>query len=353
MSTLRDQMTKDMQLRGYSQRTQEAYLRAVRKLAEHYGKRPDQLSEEQVRNYFLYLKNQKNFAPSSMKIAYCGIKFFFTHTLKRDWSTLNLIRAERQHRLPDVLTIDELQSIIGAVRTQHNKAYLWTAYSCGLRLHEGLHLQVSDIDSSRMMVHVHRGKGAKDRYVPLPASTLAVLRDYWKTHRNPVWIFPALGRDQKQAATATRPMPKSTVQGALRRVVEQLGLKKRISMHTLRHSYATHLLEAGVNLRMIQRYLGHRSLQTTTLYLHLTNKGEEDAYRRLNELMTPEKKEQPEKEPSKQEQEQPKQSGRAKKRPAEKQPTKKRPAKKQPPKKKGPRKSESRGKKGGENGHAG
>lgn len=328
MTSLRDRMTRDMQLRGYSQRTQEAYLRAVRKLAEHYGKRPDQLSEEQVRNYFLYLKNRKNFAPSSMKIAYCGIKFFFTHTLQRDWSTLNLIRAERQHRLPDVLTIDELQSIIGAVRTQHNKAYLWTAYSCGLRLDEGLHLQVSDIDGSRMMVHIHRGKGAKDRYVPLPASTLAVLRDYWKTHRNPVWIFPALGQNRKQAATATRPMPKSTVQGALRRVVQQLGLRKRISMHTLRHSYATHLLEAGVNLRIIQRYLGHRSLQTTTLYLHLTNKGEEDAYRRLNELMTPEKKEQ----------EQPKHSGRAKKR---------------PPKKQDPRKSESRGEKGGENGYAG
>jgi site-specific recombinase XerD len=328
MTSLRDRMTKDLQLRGYSQCTQEAYLRAVRKLAEHYGKRPDQLSEEQVRNYFLYLKNGKNFAPSSMKIAYSGIKFFFTHTLQRDWSTLNLIRAQRQHRLPDVLTIDEVQSIIGAVRTQHNKAYLWTAYSCGLRLDEGLHLQVSDIDGSRMMVHVHRGKGAKDRYVPLPASTLALLRDYWKRHRNPVWIFPALGRDRKQGGTATRPMPKSTVQNALRRVVQQLGLRKRISMHTLRHSYATHLLEAGVNLRIIQRYLGHRSLQTTTVYLHLTHKGEEDAYRRLNALMTPEK----------QEQEQAKRSGRAKKR---------------PPKEQGPPKSESRGKKGGENGHAG
>ena len=283
--SLRQRMTRDLELRGYSQRTQEAYLRAVRQLAAFYRLSPDELHEEQVRDYFLYLKNRKHFAPSSLKIAYCGIRFFFTHTLERDWKTLTLLRTERQRRLPDVLTLEEIHSIIAATQTSHNKAYFWTVYSCGLRLHEALHLQVSDVDSSRMMLHVHRGKGAKDRYVPLPQSTVLLLRQYWNTHRNPVWLFPAPGRDRKQAATATRPMLKSTVQGALRRVVQQLGLRKRISMHTLRHSYATHLLEAGVNLRLIQQYLGHRSIQTTMIYLHLTRKGQEDAYRVIDQVM--------------------------------------------------------------------
>jgi site-specific recombinase XerD len=280
-------MLRDMQLRGHSPRTQEAYLRAVRQLVEFYRCPPNQLNEEQLRGYFLHLKNQKRFAPNSMKIAYCGIRFFFTHTLKRDWSTLELLRAERQRRLPDVLTLHEVQALIQAVRTLHNKAYLWTVYSCGLRLHEALHLQVADVDRSRLMLHVHRGKGAKDRYVPLPQSTLQLLRDCWKEHRNPTWLFPARGRDQKQGLSAARPMLKSTVQGALRRVVQQLRLQKRISVHTLRHSYATHLLEAGVNLRLIQQYLGHRSIHTTMLYLHLTRKGQEDAYRVIDQVMRP------------------------------------------------------------------
>ena len=157
--------------------------------------------------------------------------------------------------MPDVLSLDEVRSTLNAVRTPQNKAYLTTVYSCGLRLHEALHLQVSDIDNDRMRIHVHRGKGAKDRYVPLPESTLNILRSYWKTHRNPVWIFPRLGLSGKEGPMATTPMNKSSVQGALRRILKQLRFKKRISIHTLRHSYATHLLEAGVNIRRIQQYL--------------------------------------------------------------------------------------------------
>jgi site-specific recombinase XerD len=252
---------------------------------------PDLLTETQVRDYLLYLRNNKQFAPGTMRIVHSAVKLFYSYTVKREWGMLEMIRSERRRSLPDVLTLEEVRTLVHSVRTHHNRAYLWTVYSCGLRLEEGLYLQVSDIDSARMMVHVHRGKGAKDRYVPLPQSTLEVLRDYWKTHRNPVWLFPALGRDLKEAGAAKRPMPRTTVQGALRRVVTELGLKKRISMHTLRHSWATHALEAGVNLRMIQRYLGHRSLQTTMLSLHLTKTGEEEAYRRLNDLMSLENKE--------------------------------------------------------------
>jgi site-specific recombinase XerD len=284
-SSLRQRMLQDLQLAGLSERTQEAYLRAVRKLAAHFRHSPDQLTENQVRDYLLYLKNDRKFSPSALKIAHSGIKFFYTHTVVRDWATLLKLRVPRHKTLPDVLTIDEVRRIIDAVRTLHNKTYLWTVYSLGLRLQEGLALQVGDIDSTRMLVHVHRGKGAKDRYVPLPSSTLTMLRQYWARHRNAHLLFPATGRDHRQAATATQPMGKATVQGAMRRVVLQLGLRKSIHVHTLRHSYATHLLEAGVNLRLIQQYLGHSSLQTTMVYLHLTSQGQEQARAAIERLM--------------------------------------------------------------------
>jgi site-specific recombinase XerD len=149
-----------------------------------------------------------------------------------------------------------------------------------------LNLQVGDIDSARMVVHVHRGKGAKDRFVPLPPRTLTRLRQYWATHRHPVWLFPATGRDHEQAVAAAEPMAPSSVHGAMKRVVQELGFRKRVTIHTLRHSYATHLLEAGVSLRLIQQYLGHRSLQATMVYLHLTSLGQEQARATINKLMS-------------------------------------------------------------------
>ena len=284
-TALRERMLQDLQLAGLSERTQEAYLRAVRKLAAHFRRPPDQLTEAQVREYYLFLKNEREFSPSALKIAHSGIKFFYTHTVERDWATLLKLRVPRRKSLPDVLTVEEVRRIIDAVRTPHNKTYLWTVYSLGLRLQEGLALEVGDIDSARMLVHVHRGKGARDRYVPLPASTLAMLRQYWATHRNPRLLFPATGRNRRRAPTATEPMGKASVQGAMRRVVLQLGFRKSIHVHTLRHSYATHLLEAGVNLRLIQQYLGHSSLQTTMVYLHLTSQGQEQARAAIDRLM--------------------------------------------------------------------
>ena len=284
-SSLRQRMLHDLQLAGLSARTQEAYVRAVRQLADHFRTPPDRLTEPQLRDYFLHLKNDRLFAAASLGIAYSGIKFFYSHTAPRDWPTLKRLRVPREKRLPDVLSVEEVRRLIAAVRTPHNRTYFRTVYSLGLRLTEGLHLQVGDIDSARMMVHVHRGKGAKDRFVPLPSSTLKGLREYWATHRHPTWIFPATGRDHRKAATADGPMERSSVQGALRRVVRDLGLRKAISIHTLRHSYATHLLEAGVNLRLIQQYLGHSSLQTTMVYLHLTAASQEQARERIEALM--------------------------------------------------------------------
>jgi integrase len=266
-----------LQLAGMSKRTQQCYTRSVRMLVDFYGKTPDLINERQLQDYFLHRKNVDKWSPATMRICYSGIKFFFINVPKRQWHTLELVHAKREQRLPTVLSTKEIRSILNTINTPQNKAYLTTVYSCGLRLQEALNLQVSDIDSDRMRIHVH-GKGAKDRYVPLPKSTLDILRNYWKLHRNPTWIFPRLGRSCKEGPTATIPMNKSSVQGALRRVLKQLKFKKRISVHTLRHSYATHLLEAGVNIRRIQQYLGHSSLNSTLIYLHLTTQGHQRAY---------------------------------------------------------------------------
>ena len=279
---------KALQLNGKGERTQQAYARAVRMLSEFYTKTPDLISEEELQEYFLHRKNVSKWSPNTMRICYCGIRFFFENVLKRDWHILGLLRAQNERRLPAVLTIEEVRRVLACVKTPHNHAFLSTVYSCGLRLQEAMHLEVSDIDSApeRMMIHVHRGKGAKDRYVPLPHRTLELLRRYWATHRNPRLLFPALGRNGKGAKDAPTPMAKSSVQGAFRHAKFEAGIRKKsVSVHTLRHSYATHLLEAGVNLRVIQRYMGHTQLETTMVYLHLTQKGQEDAFKLIDQVM--------------------------------------------------------------------
>jgi integrase/recombinase XerD len=284
-SELRQRMQQDLKLAGLSQGTQEAYLRAVRQLAEHFKTRPDQLSEAQLRQYLLFLKDDRQVASATLRLAYSGIRFFYTRTAPRDWKTLKNVRIPKPKTLPDVLSIEEVRRLIEAVRQPHIKAYFWTVYSLGLRRQEGLNLQVGDIDRQRKLVHVRSGKGAKDRYVPLPSKTLQVLSDYWRTHRNPVWLFPAHARNPERAETTTRPMSRGSVERAMRRVVQHVKLRKTIHLHTLRHSYATHLLEAGVSLRLIQQYLGHRSLQTTMIYLHLTSLGQEQARAAIERLM--------------------------------------------------------------------
>lgn len=285
LTELRRRMIEDLQLQGYAERTQETYVRAVRLLAEHYRKPPDQITEEELRNYFLHVKNVKQWNRSSITLALCGIKFFFTHTLKRAWSLLDVIRPPKERKLPTILTIDEVHRLLDKVRLLRYRACLLTIYSCGLRLLEGTHLQVADIDSARMMVHVRHAKGGKERYVPLPEPTLDILRQYWKTHHNPVWLFPAPSRGNNKMAVATKPMPYCNVQDAMRAALKQAGINKHASVHTLRHSYATHLLEAGLNLRQIQEYLGHSSPATTAIYTHLTAEAQEKARAVLKQVM--------------------------------------------------------------------
>lgn len=282
---LRRRMQDDLQLAGLGQGTQKVYLGAIRQLAAHFHQAPDRLSEAQVREYLLYLKNGKRLAPSSLNVAACAIKFFYSHTVPRDWRTLQKLRIPQSKTLPDVLTIDEMHQLIDAVHKPHIQIFFWTAYSLGLRVDEALHLQVGDIDSQRMLVHVHLGKGAKDRYVPLPRRTLDLLRKQWLTHRDPRWLFPARKSNSSPVVPAARPMEPPNLQAAMRRVVRELRFRKTITIHTLRHSYATHLLEAGLNLRLIQQYLGHSSLRTTMVYLHVTALGHEKARAVIEGLM--------------------------------------------------------------------
>jgi site-specific recombinase XerD len=275
-------MIEDMQLRGLSEKTQESYLRSVRQLAEHYHKAPDQISEEELRQYFLYLKNVRQVSHSSCTVALCGIKFFYERTLRREWPTLELVRSPREKKLPVVLSVEEVGQILGCVRRMKYRVCLGTLYSCGLRLKEGLHLQVGDIDSDRLQIHVRYGKGGKDRYVPLPERTLKMLRQYWVTHRHPEWLFPA---SNYKGWSATEPMNPSGVQKAFRAACQESGIQKHATVHTLRHSWATHMLEAGVNLRVIQAYLGHSSPNTTAIYTHLTRKAEVPAVAAINQVM--------------------------------------------------------------------
>jgi integrase/recombinase XerD len=235
MTELRQKMIDCLQLRGLSERTQEAYVRAVRQLAEHYHKSPDQITEEELRQYFLFIKNVKKFARGSSTVAICGIKFFFERTLNREWTTLSLVRANPEKKLPVILSVEEVRNVLGCIRLPRYRVCLSTIYSCGLRLQEGIRLEVPDIDSARMMIHVRHGKGNKDRYAPLPGRTLELLREYWATHRNPVLLFPAEGRDHIDLKTSTEPMSKSSVQDAFRAAFKQSGINKRASVHTLRH----------------------------------------------------------------------------------------------------------------------
>lgn len=285
-STLQKKMVADLQLQGYKERTQKSYLRAVRQLENWCHQPAEEIEEQQVRDYFLYCHNEMGWSASTMRIAYSGIKLFYTVTFPQEWETLKLLKMKRLSTPPTVLSMDEVRMVLGTARAPQIRAFLTTVYSCGLRLAEALALEVSDIDSERMMLRVRRGKGGKDRDVPLPHSTLEMLRVYWKTHRNPQLLFPALGRSGKEGHTARRPMAQGSVQSALQRILKELPkIKKHATIHTLRHSYATHLLEAGVNIRQVQQYLGHASLVNTMIYLHVTDLGNDDATARINRLM--------------------------------------------------------------------
>ena len=284
MTPLRKRMIEDMQLRGLAESTQKAYVRVVRDLANYYNKSPNQISDEELRLYFLYLKDEKKLARSSCTVAISGIKFLYDYTLKRNWPALDLVRPKKKHKQPVILSQDEVYRILACVQQAHYQTCLKMIYVCGLRASEGVGLQVSHIDSARMQLHLRDSKGGKDRRVPLPEQILKELRQFWRTHRNPVWVFPK--RDRRDVLPdAEGSMSNKGMSIAFKVALGQSGVTKAATLHTLRHSWATHLLEAGVHLRLIQLWLGHSSLKTTAHYLHLTQKAEAVAVSQLNEFV--------------------------------------------------------------------
>jgi len=286
MTPLRVRMIEDLQLKGYSESTQKLYVSAVRQLCEHFGKPPGQITEEDLRDYFLYGKNERKWSRSTSTVALCGIKFFFDNTIKRPWPTLLFIRPGHSKKLPVVLSRDEVHKLLGGIDSLRYRVCLATIYSCGLRLSEGTNLKVEDIDGDRGYISVRQSKGNKDRNVPLPQNTLALLREQWKSHRNKVWIFPSAGQGGTNMPYANTPLSKSSVQCAFRSALKRAGIHKKATVHTLRHSWATHLLEAGINLRLIQVWLGHSTPATTSVYTHLTEKAKNMAINTINGLMS-------------------------------------------------------------------
>ena len=277
MTELRSRMIQDMQLHGLAARTRQSYVDAVKGLARFYQRAPDRLSEDEIRSFFLHLINEKGAARSTVTIYLCGIKFFYETTLGRNLPILEIVRPAKRHKLPVVLSTEEVNNLLERVKNPVHRMCLTLIYACGLRLSEGLHLRVEDIDSDRMLVAVRNGKGGKDRYVPLPERTLEQLRAYWMLHRPKTWLF--------STKTGQLPLNPTTLQKTFKVVVRQSGIGKNASVHTLRHSYATYLLESGVNLRVIQELLGHKSPHTTAIYTHLTQKTVDQLATVINRLM--------------------------------------------------------------------
>ncbi len=285
MTPLRKRMMEDMQLHGLSKGTQTVYASAIRRLAEHYGKSPDRITEEELRQYFLYLTYEKRVGRGTCTILLCAVKFLYEYTLQREWPTLKLVRPPKEKKLPVILSQEEVRQILGHIHQLRYRVCLSTIYACGLRISEGISLQVGDIDSGRMLVHVHKGKGAKDRYVPLPQHTLEQLRQCWTSHRNPIWLFPSGIHRRSLMAVAKIHITDKSIRRAFHAALEASGIRKKATVHTLRHSYATHLLEAGINLRLIQSYLGHHAMWTTSQYTHLTRRAEDLAGKTIDQLM--------------------------------------------------------------------
>ncbi|MFT6908618.1 MAG: integrase/recombinase XerD [Oleiphilaceae bacterium] len=266
----------NLKLQGKRPATIDAYSRAVRRITAYFDRTPDTLSTNDLKQYFNALIQTHSW--STVKLDRNGLQFFYRYTLDRQWEWLNIVKPPQVKRLPDILTPAQVGLVISETKQQRYQVYFLTLYSMGLRLSEALNLTVHDIDSQLMQVHVRDGKGGKDRLIPIPQRTLAALRSYWQTHRHPQLLFPGQGEG------ADSPMDKGGVQKAMKKVLLTCRINKPISPHSLRHCFATHLLEQGLDLRSLQLLLGHASLNTTARYTQLTKVKQQDAARAVNQL---------------------------------------------------------------------
>lgn len=262
MSPLRQRMIRELQLQRKASQTIEAYVTAVRQLAQHYHRSPEQISHDEVRDYFHFLITDRKLAVSSLNQKLAGIRFLYRRVLGQADFDLRIDR-KRSGRLPEPLSRSEVERLLEAVANSKHRVMLMTAYASGLRVSEIVQLRIEDIHSDRMLIHVRQGKGNKDRYTLLSMRLLSELREYWKQQRPQPWLFP----NRKGI-----PLSRTSVQRVFYRAKERAGIEHGRGIHSLRHSFATHLLEAGVDLTIIGRLLGHRSLSTTARYLHVTSR---------------------------------------------------------------------------------
>ena len=283
-----------LKLRTLARSTQEEYLRFVRKLAAHHGGDPAGLNEAQVREHLLRLKVAHNYSPSSMRTAVSAMRAYFGLHLGHDWKLFDLVRSPSAKTLPQVLTREEVARLFEAIREPRFLTVFRLIYACGLRIGEAVQLEVRDLrQPERLHIRAH-AKGQKERYVPLPPVMLHELRAWWKTHRHSRWIFPGVGRGWRETpggverlGHAVEPMGVGSIQHCMRLARVDARLPEGTVVHTLRHSYATHLLEEGVSIRLISAYLGHASLETTMIYLHLTAVNEASARAAVARLLPP------------------------------------------------------------------
>lgn len=278
MTPLRQRMIEDMKIRNLSPRTQESYVRLVEQFARHFKESPELLGPEQVREYQVYLVNERGLSTSTLTQVVAALRFLYGTTLRKPWAIEVIAYPRRPKRLPIVLSRHEVARILDAAWSQRFHTIFSLIYGCGLRSSEATHLRVQDIDSGRMLLRIASGKGDKERWVPLTQKLLILLRQYWKTYRPKYWLFPG--------STPEKPMREEAVRQVFNMVCEELQLKKNPTLHTLRHSYATHLMEDGVDIRTIQVVLGHSSLGTTGVYTHVSERKLHQAKSPLDSLPT-------------------------------------------------------------------
>jgi site-specific recombinase XerD len=269
---LRKRVLEELERRNYSQATARAYIGAIRRFANYFHRSPDQLGPEHVRQFQLYLVQERKLKPHSIQVQMAALRFLFLKTLKRrDYrpEDLPLPRAARRQHLPTILSQDEVTRLIQCADSIFYRTLLMTLYATGMRRSELSQLKVEDIDKQRMLIRIHEGKGGKDRYVPLSPALREQLRAYWRSlqHKPTTWLFPSI-----QTHRSDLPITTKTIWYACRAAARRAGITKSVHPHTLRHSFATHLLEAGADLRTIQLLLGHADVRDTVLYLHLSTR---------------------------------------------------------------------------------
>ena len=262
MTVLRRRMLEDLAIRKYSPATIQRYIEVVAKIAKHYSRSPDRLNFGEIRAYLVFLVQQQKASRSLLRQVVCSLRFLFRVTLGRRFSVRHLPFPRGQRRLPVILSREEVAALLGAITNLKHRALLCTAYATGLRVSELAHLRITDIDPGRRVIHLRLGKGQKDRDLPLSGGLLELLRTYWRAFRPKTWLFPGQSPE--------RPISKDSIEKVCTRARERAGLTKHATPHSLRHAFATHLLEDGYDIRIVQELLGHGSVRTTQLYTHVT-----------------------------------------------------------------------------------